>query len=79
MAETRESASRPADAERGTQPGLAGGPGPTPPGFGDNTPRILPDGSPGHPPPGAVEPSDDEIADREGAPVEHGSEEEPSP
>ena len=61
----------PLDEELGTQPGLAGGPGPTPPGFDDNLPRILPDGTPGLPPPAAAEPRDDELVDREGAPVRH--------
>ncbi len=70
MSDKHERAPLPDETELGTEPGLAGGPGPTPPGFGDNTPRILPDGSPGHPPPAAVEPRDDEVVDREGAPVE---------
>jgi hypothetical protein len=56
--------------ELGTEPGLAGGPGPNPPGFDDGTPRILGDGSPGRPPAGAVTPRAEEVEDREGEPVE---------
>ncbi|WP_242345349.1 hypothetical protein [Anaeromyxobacter terrae] len=58
--------------EQGTEPGLAGGPGPKPPGFEDGTPRILGDGSPGYPPEGALEPRDEEVENRKGEPVEHG-------
>ncbi|WP_242335758.1 MULTISPECIES: hypothetical protein [unclassified Anaeromyxobacter] len=57
--------------ELGTEPGLAGGPGPKPPGFDDGTPRILGDGSPGYPPEGALEPRDEEVENRKGEPVEH--------
>jgi hypothetical protein len=56
--------------ELGTEPGLAGGPGPNPPGFDDGTPRILSDGSPGRAVPGAAKPRDAEVQDREGGPVE---------
>ena len=52
--------------ELGREPGLAGGPGPNPPGFGDGTPRILEDGSPVRPPAGAVRPRVEEVADRGG-------------
>jgi hypothetical protein len=56
--------------ELGTEPGLAGGPGPTPPGVADGTPRILADGSPGKPPPDAMAPRIEEVEDRRGAPPE---------
>jgi hypothetical protein len=62
---------KPPPDELGTEPGLAGGPGPTPPGFDDRLPRILPEGTPGLPPPAAEEPIDDDYVDREGAPEEH--------
>lgn len=55
--------------ELGTEPGLAGGPGPNPPGFDDGTPRILGEGSPGRPPPGAMKRRDREVEDRDGEPV----------
>jgi hypothetical protein len=56
--------------ELGTEPGLAGGPGPTPPGVADGTPRILSDGSPAKPPPGAAGPRIEEVEDREGERIE---------
>ncbi len=61
--------------ELGTEPGLAGGPGPNPPGFDDGTPRVLIDGSPGRLPREAVRPSgaEAEIEDREGGPAERRS------
>jgi hypothetical protein len=63
--------------ELGTEPGLAGGPGPNPPGFGDGTPRILDDGSPVRPPAGAVRPRVEEVADRGGEPVKRDPDDEP--
>lgn len=58
--------------ELGTEPGLAGGPGPNPPGFDDGTPRILGEESPGRPPPGAVKPLDAEDDDRQDSPSSGG-------
>jgi hypothetical protein len=60
---------KPPPDELGTEPGLSGGPGPTPPGFGDGTPRLLPDGSPGVPPPDGL---GDEVDDGEETPVRGG-------